>query len=591
VIRDRRNPEAALAALWVLWAGSAGARQAPADAAPEAALETLLDRCLTRVVEAPREGLDFAEAELARRGEIGELVLCRGYAREQLGRPAEAAADYQRAVETGERMGDRKLLAFALSLRGELAYYRGAFDAALADLNRAHAMERELGRDSRLRYLLNAIANVYADERVGAFDRALEYYRQLLALHEARGAEREVATAHFNLGSTYERKGELEAARRELERAVAIDRARGDADDVAGDERALAAVLVKLGRPREALARLDRVVARFAAGGDAESLAQARLTRAIARQAAGDPGGALADLAAARERFGAAGNHRYLARVEEAAAAAHAAAGDLAAALAARERQLAHERALAEVVRDEQTSLLRVQFDTERKERENVALTRENELRAAALADAERIRRLQRTVIALTAALAAVLLVLALRQLGRARRMQRLALTDELTRLPNRRSLLATAAERFAAARAAGAPLAVLALDIDHFKRINDVHGHETGDRVLQRVANAARQALRAGDAVGRVGGEEFLAVLPATGAAVAVEVAERLRGAVARLEVGDLAPALAVTVSVGVAALAAGDADLAALARRADEALYRAKQGGRDRVEVAAAE
>jgi diguanylate cyclase (GGDEF)-like protein len=169
--------------------------------------------------------------------------------------------------------------------------------------------------------------------------------------------------------------------------------------------------------------------------------------------------------------------------------------------------------------------------------------------------------------------------------------MHRLAMTDELTRLPNRRSFFAIAGERLAHARRTGEPVALLALDIDHFKRINDTHGHEVGDRVLQRVAHAARASLRSGDAVGRTGGEEFLALLPATDARAAVEVAERLRLAIERLDVSDLAPALAVSVSVGVAAAGPESTlafDLEAQARQADEALYRAKAAGRNRVEMA---
>jgi diguanylate cyclase (GGDEF)-like protein len=160
-------------------------------------------------------------------------------------------------------------------------------------------------------------------------------------------------------------------------------------------------------------------------------------------------------------------------------------------------------------------------------------------------------------------------------------------MTDEHTRLPNRRAFFTHAEESLARARRGGEPLSLLALDIDHFKRINDTHGHEVGDRVLQRVAHGARSALRAADVVGRTGGEEFLALLPRTGPADAAEVAERLRRAVERLAVADLAAGLAVTVSVGVASLASGES-IEDLVRRADAALYRAKQSGRNRVEVA---
>ena len=568
--------------------------------APPTALESRVESCwklavadpaaALRLVEAPAEAGGARAASPTVRSALAELRLCRGYAQEQLGKIELAGADYQWTVDEAATLGDEKLLASALALRGELAYYRGAFTGALADLDRAYKLEVQLGRGSRQRYDLNAIANVYADPRVGAYSRAIEYYRQLLAAHETSGEVGEQATCHFNLGSTFERQGDLPAALAEYERAVALDRSLGDADETAYAERAVANALVKLGRARDALPRIERVVAYFTKTGNDDVLAQARLTRGIARRAAGDPAGALADLDAAAVRFRSEKNDRFLVRVEQERAEALAALGEWSAAFQARSSQTEIERRLAEATRAEATSRLRVEFDSEKKETENRALARENELRGRALAAAERARSLQRAVIGLAAALVLLLGWAALRQLAQARRMRVLAMTDELTRLPNRRAFFALAGEALAAARGAGTPIALVAFDVDHFKRVNDSFGHEAGDRVLQRVANAARGALRPGDTVGRTGGEEFLALLPGAREEAAVEVAERLRNAVAALDVADLGRGLRVSVSLGAAARQDDEASIDALARRADEALYRAKQGGRNRTERASA-
>jgi diguanylate cyclase (GGDEF)-like protein len=123
---------------------------------------------------------------------------------------------------------------------------------------------------------------------------------------------------------------------------------------------------------------------------------------------------------------------------------------------------------------------------------------------------------------------------------------------------------------------------------VDHFKRINDTFGHDVGDAVLRRVAQAARGALRHDDHIGRTGGEEFVVVLPHADAGQAVDVAERLRVAVERLDWSDVDAALRVTVSVGAAERVPADGDFAALARRADDSLYRAKEAGRNRVALA---
>jgi diguanylate cyclase (GGDEF)-like protein len=137
-------------------------------------------------------------------------------------------------------------------------------------------------------------------------------------------------------------------------------------------------------------------------------------------------------------------------------------------------------------------------------------------------------------------------------------------------------------------ARRDGQPLALVLMDIDHFKAINDGHGHQAGDHVLQRFAQAVRERLRASDVLGRVGGEEFAVLLPATAADGARHVAEQLREAVQALavEVGATRP-LAVTVSAGVATLGPAD-DAAALFQSADGALYEAKRAGRNRVNAA---
>lgn len=162
--------------------------------------------------------------------------------------------------------------------------------------------------------------------------------------------------------------------------------------------------------------------------------------------------------------------------------------------------------------------------------------------------------------------------------------LARLAREDALTRLPNRRALDEALAREVARAARSGGALAAIALDVDHFKRVNDAHGHAAGDAVLAAVAARAAAALRAGDLLARAGGEEFAALLPGAGLAEAAEAAERIRAAVAAEPVQACGQAIAVTVSLGCAALGPGE-DGAALLARADARLYAAKAGGRDRV------
>jgi diguanylate cyclase (GGDEF)-like protein len=168
------------------------------------------------------------------------------------------------------------------------------------------------------------------------------------------------------------------------------------------------------------------------------------------------------------------------------------------------------------------------------------------------------------------------------------REHRRGAIIDPLTGLLNRNAL----AQRFAELeqqarlqRAAMEQIGFLVGDLDHFKRVNDEHGHAAGDAVLRRAAYAMRNGLRAFDLVYRIGGEEFVVVLPGAGTGKSVEIAERLRAAVA--ESGP--PGIPVTISFGVASGRGDGLSFSALYERADRALYEAKAAGRNRVVVAA--
>jgi two-component system, cell cycle response regulator len=167
-----------------------------------------------------------------------------------------------------------------------------------------------------------------------------------------------------------------------------------------------------------------------------------------------------------------------------------------------------------------------------------------------------------------------------------------MAITDALTGLHNRRymeSHLATLAEQ-AATRAK--PLALMMLDIDYFKSINDNHGHDAGDDVLREFAVRIRKSIRGIDLACRYGGEEFVIVMPETDLHVAGMVAERLRRSIAgepfAIEKG--AKKLEVTISIGISTLETKGEDIADVLKRADQALYRAKNDGRNRVVAAAA-
>jgi diguanylate cyclase (GGDEF)-like protein len=160
--------------------------------------------------------------------------------------------------------------------------------------------------------------------------------------------------------------------------------------------------------------------------------------------------------------------------------------------------------------------------------------------------------------------------------------------TDALTFLPNRRQIIKDLQEEVIFSGRYGTPLSISMLDIDHFKKINDTYGHTVGDEVLRTLAGELRDHIRYPDTIGRYGGEEFLIVLPHSTLHAAAEQAERLCGLVRSLRIKSAEQQIAVTVSIGVAQYRFQKENWEVCLRRADAALYRAKNGGRDRWAVA---
>jgi diguanylate cyclase (GGDEF)-like protein len=170
------------------------------------------------------------------------------------------------------------------------------------------------------------------------------------------------------------------------------------------------------------------------------------------------------------------------------------------------------------------------------------------------------------------------------------RKLHTLATVDSLTGVLTRHALESHAARVLAESKRHGRSLCLLLIDLDHFKDVNDTYGHAAGDVVLKTTAHRVQSLLRMEDALGRLGGEEFLVVLPNTSGNRAWAVAERIRQHIRERPVGYRDWQIDITASIGVAEGLFGETDLDALLKRADIAMYAAKRAGRDRVAAASA-
>ena len=167
-------------------------------------------------------------------------------------------------------------------------------------------------------------------------------------------------------------------------------------------------------------------------------------------------------------------------------------------------------------------------------------------------------------------------------------KLDKLASTDSLTGADNRRQFFKKAKQEFARSKRYEHPFTVLMIDIDHFKAINDNFGHQIGDDTLKQMAEKCIALLRENDLFGRIGGEEFAAVLVATDPAKAAKIAERLRQELEKINIRTPQGLICFTVSIGVACLTKSDKNLEAIIKRADDALYQAKKNGRNQVKCA---
>lgn len=274
---------------------------------------------------------------------------------------------------------------------------------------------------------------------------------------------------------------------------------------------------------------------------------------------------------------------RYMLMLKQAWARAEAKAGNYNNAYKLLEAAGQIQEQLNSQAKQQREALLRFQFDSELQSQKNTQLQAENRLTGQQLAVLEAAQRWQYIAIALFVVLALIALLYAISQIRRNKRLHKLAMTDELTQVGNRRSILAHCDQVQQQARQHQQPWCLMIADIDHFKLCNDQYGHEAGDEVLIAVAQALQATLRPQDKIGRSGGEEFLLLLPDTAETQALEMAERLRRAVAALAFPRVAQ-YQVTISIGLTQ-AGRHEQVREVISRADSALYRAKANGRDQV------
>jgi len=559
----------------------------PGDAHRQRLLDA--DRCSLDFVNRTKEGYAFADAKLADALKAGDATAsirfyyCRAGYQGSLSTERDALADVERGIDMARSIDDDILVAFGLEQRGSVHSFLGIHGKALADLLEAQRIYQQHELNELSSQLLLGIGIAY--RRLGYLDKAREYVNQNIDHAQHVGDHESLQSGLLQLGFIDQEAGRAASALNTLHRAMELAAPAGDKGTIAATNLATASVLADLHRYPEAMDALRKAEIDFSATGDVSFTGMIAYERGRALAGQDQTRAALEQFDRAGAAFEAGANQRYLERLHESKAQTLEATGQSQAALEEYKRYLAAHEEVARQRTDQQTQMLREQFDTDRAKLENARLKAEQSLKDREVETLKRARRWQQVALGLLAVMLGMASVLAFRQLARLRIWKRMASVDALTGVPNLRGVESFANRAMRNARTNMEPLAVLAIDVDRFKSINDAHGHAIGDRVLQHIARACDEAMREGDLLGRVGGEEFLAVLPGTKLDHALDVAERLRSRVAAMALADVPEDIRPTISIGAAEMLGEDGDFDALRQRADEAMYRAKQSGRNRV------
>ncbi len=511
-----------------------------------------------------------------------EFLTAKGYKLSSEGKFAESQRLYDQAYQLAESAGLKRTANAVLIAKAYDVSLMGRDADALELLSKAHQAFTDMGDAANARLTLAAIGNAYIHERSTPEDlrKAASFHERSISPDAERTRRHELATVLANLGSVYQRLKEFPKAREYLNRSDELYGVLGDPIGQAFTKYRLGLIANEEKKWRAALAELDKALPAFMETG--ETTMQFNVQRARAA--------ALAELDRKRESLDALHAAEVIASKSDSAwikanwlasaAETYARLGEFDRAYKAMRELREADQTLARESREKDEKEIKARFDIKQKEGENELLRarqKENDAR--------------RLVLILTIALLLVVLGglswYIWRQRQQNRRFADLALRDDLTGLPNRRAIVEFARSQYQHAVTHQQKLVIALIDIDHFKPINDEFGHAVGDQVLTAFATLCQQQLRSNDRLGRYGGEEFMLVMPGSNLDQAPQVFTRLRLATRQLSVEGLRTGQQLTFSMGAAALRLAEDSLDDIIKRADEALYRAKQSGRDRHEL----
>ncbi len=487
----------------------------------------------------------------------------------------------QEELKQARRTQDDDLVAQALVDRAGFLIRRSQIEPAAAAVADAEQHAHGAQASAEVAFYKALLSKV-----IGDWQGALEGYQAADARFEAVGDRTGEADSQLGVGIALCQLGRYADAILPLTAAQNAYRDVGDKAGMASVDASLATAHAGLNERTLALGLNARAIEGLSKTGSSAMLAQTRVERAGLLVQMGRAEEAQALVEQARNALLEQEDLRWQSLLYRTSASVHAALGKYRVAYDDMSNLREVEQRRTEQLVERQLAAQRGRLESQRLSRENGLLRAQAASNSEALDAANRAARLQTIALALGALVVLGALIAILRQRSLMQHIARMAETDSLTGMLNRRHVLELGQRMMQRCRRDGRSCAMLMLDVDRFKSINDRFGHLAGDTALRAIAKALGSCLRPGDQIGRYGGEEFAVILPGADATEAGIIAERLRAAVAALE-PDWAPgAERLTLSGGIAIVTDETTDFTELLVQADRALYRAKDGGRNRME-----
>ncbi|WP_153914206.1 tetratricopeptide repeat-containing diguanylate cyclase [Shewanella sp. TC10] len=511
-----------------------------------------------------------------------ELKLCEATLLRYRGEITEANTMIQKALVDAEKIQHQRLIADAYSMLGQIASYTGDFAFALKNLLQAFERYQQLELITLERLGLLDLAITY--RRLGETETALKYYSELELAFSQSDQIALVMLVKNDMAYAFEDINEYQKA---ADYYLAIfnyyQEVHTDPTFVARVAVDMSSALIQLGQYQKALDYLDEFEPIISPSVDTH-YSFLHLYKAQAKHGLGLTEEALIHLEKATAGFSKNHNKRGHEMLLKLKVEIYESLQQWQDAYEAQLELYDIHLILDKALENQASTEMRVKFDSEKIEAENAELVAFHQLKDQQLSIQQDNERLQILALSLGFASVLTLILFSLYFNKKSQQLKELALTDLLTQLPNRLSFYRKAQNAFTRLSEKQQPLSVISIDIDHFKQVNDQHGHDIGDRVLKIVANICRKKLPENTLVGRVGGEEFLALLPNSRSQNSLNVAQSIVDEVNLFEFSNFSENLTVTISAGVATFK-DEASLTELIKKSDLALYRAKNQGRNQV------